>query len=156
MGATRRRRACTCSKIIHNATFWWRGAHSGGHRRDHHCGILTIGETPETIWGPGPANETYGCWICRWIAVTRTNDDMYSSNAPRVRIGIIHILCICSMQPLQMSISVRGYPWYAWVSVKFSKIMVVYGSLLRLLSLAFRIFVFNIAWQFCKWRWVLC
>ena len=27
-------------------------ATAGGHRRDHHCGILIIGETPKPIWGP--------------------------------------------------------------------------------------------------------
>ena len=51
MGATRRGRACTCSKSINNATFWWRGVSHGGHRCYHHCGILTVAETPEPTWG---------------------------------------------------------------------------------------------------------
>ena len=28
------------------------GASHGGHRRDHHCGILIMGKTPKPIWGP--------------------------------------------------------------------------------------------------------
>ena len=52
MGAIQRGIACTRSERIHNATFWRWGASHGGHRRDHNCGILTVGETPEPIWGP--------------------------------------------------------------------------------------------------------
>ena len=52
MGATRRGRVCTRCERIHIATFRWRGASHGGHHRDHHCGIFTIGETPESLWGP--------------------------------------------------------------------------------------------------------
>ena len=56
MGATRRGIACTRSERIYNTTFWRWGAFHGGHRRDHHCGILIIGETPEPIWGPDIRN----------------------------------------------------------------------------------------------------
>ena len=52
IGATRRGIACTRSERIHNTTFWRWGESHGGHHRDHHRGILTIGETPEPIWGP--------------------------------------------------------------------------------------------------------
>ena len=49
---SRRGRACARRERINNATFWWRGASHGGHHRDHHYDILTMGETPEPILGP--------------------------------------------------------------------------------------------------------
>ena len=83
MGATRRERACTRSERIHNAIFWRWGASHGGHRRDDHCSILTIGETPNPFQGRASADEIYGCSIHKWTAVTRPNEDKYSSNGRR-------------------------------------------------------------------------
>ena len=75
MGATRRGIACTSSEKIHNATFWRWGVSHGGHHRDHHCSILTIGETPKPIWGPD---------IHRWNI--QVPDPQMNCSAPTQRI----------------------------------------------------------------------